>query len=373
MTFRELGRALSALGTPEDRVKVLDVDYSATTFQLPQIEQRVRVGVFYLRPPTGVPAQDIKELLDECPDLEFRYKVTSGIGTDHVELLTPDDYAKKFFSSSNNVLRIEGSRKIAREQLEEIFDEMKQPFDPESFPHLDRVTISAHNPGNEESSTEVKLLAFDGDFRNMSRLERDIANRFIELFLHREIAVGRHLVKDTRPEVILSTTAKATAKGSQFLNSLAMHLLGRDGGFQTEMATQSNLTTNYEEPAIKPTANPFPKVKAPATPPAEIVREATNQFYDTLVLMSSFKDLEVKKMPQRIHVQFPNKILGGRRFDERELKELKAVAHTLLGSPGLHEGWNSFYLYDKSERLLKIRLTTKDEKLESPWSKLGKD
>src|SRR4051812_45931287 len=124
MTFRDLGRELSRLGTPDDRVKVLDVDHSATAYKLPQIESRVRVGVYYLRPPKGVTAQDMKEIFDKCEGLAFRHKVTSGIGTDHMELLTPDEYADQNFSGSLKLIHIEGARKAAREQLEEIFDEM---------------------------------------------------------------------------------------------------------------------------------------------------------------------------------------------------------------------------------------------------------
>src|SRR4029078_6844318 len=115
MRLRELGRELSELGVPGDRMKVLDIDHSATTYQLPQIESRVRVGVYYLRPPTGVSAQELKDVFDKYENLAFRYRVTSGIGTDHVELLTPDEYARQYFSGAVKLIHIEGARKAARE------------------------------------------------------------------------------------------------------------------------------------------------------------------------------------------------------------------------------------------------------------------
>ena len=376
MTYRELGRELARLGTPEDRVKVLDVDHSATAFQLPQIEARVRVGVFYLRPPAGVTAQEMREIFEKCEGLAFRYKVTSGIGTDHMELLTPDEYARQYFSGAQKLIHIEGSRKLAREQLEEIFDEMKAAFDSDSFPHLEDVTISGHKEGNEELSTEVKLLAYDDDFRVLSKIERDITKHFSERNLHREINVGRHLVRETKPEIILNTTAKATAKGRAFLNELATYLLERDGGIQTEairIARRAPEPVEKSESAVyKSLTNAFPKMRTVVRKPIEIVNDATNQFHETLSRMSAYKELEVKKVPQGIHVQFSKNMFGGRRFEPRDLKELKAVQLALLGTPGLHEGWNAYYHYDTKERALKIRFTTPEQELVSPWSKLGK-
>jgi hypothetical protein len=371
MTFRDLGRELVRLGTPEDRIRVLDVDHSASTYQLPQIEQRVRVGVYYLRPAQGVTAQEVKDLFDRSDDPAFRYKITSGIGTDHMELLTPDDYARHYFSSSNKLIHIEGSRKIAREQLEEMFDEMKVEFDSQSFPHLDDVTISGHKEGNAESATEVKLLAFDGDFRNMSRLERDISRHLSEGNLHREINVGRHLVKDTKPEIILSSTEKATAKGRNFLNTLATYLLERDGGIQTEAVRAKSETVEAPQPVAQtPPLRSFPRVQTVHRSPVEVVNHAASEFHDTLARMSGYKDLEIKVIPQGILVQFPKNVFSKIRFEQRELRELKAVHNTILGSPGLHEGWNAYHLYDKRERVLKIRFTTPDQEMQSPWSKL---
>lgn len=372
MTFRDLGRELVRLGSPEERIRVLDVDHSASTYQLPQIEQRVRVGVYYLRPPSGVIAQELKELFDRSDDPAFRYKITSGIGTDHMELLTPDDYARHYFSSSNKLIHIEGSRKIAREQLEEMFDEMKAEFDSKSFPHLDDVTISGHKEGNAESSTEVKLLSFEGDFRSMSRLERDISRHLSEGNLHREINVGRHLVKDTKPEIILSSTEKATAKGRTFLNSLAAYLLKRDGGIQTEALRVKPDGVERSEPEVyKSPIRAFPRVQAATKSPAEIVNHAATEFRDTLARMSGYKDLEINAIPQGILVQFPKNVFSKKRFEDREMRELQAVHNTILGSPGLHEGWNAYHHYDKRERVLKIRFTSPDQEMQSPWSKLG--
>lgn len=372
MDFRDLGRELKRLGTPEDRVKVLDVDHSATTFRLPQIESRVRVGVYYLRPPEGVSAQEVKELIDKWEDAAFRYRVSSGIGTDHMELLTPDEYARQYFSTSTKLIHVEGARKSAREQLEEMFDEMKAEFDATSFPHLEDVTIPGHKPGSDELSTEVKLLVSDDDFRTMSKIERDIAIKLSEANLHREILVGRHLVKDTNPEIILNSTAKATFKGKEFLNSLATYLLERDGGIQTEPKRRVTKPIKTEEPsAYKTLTRAFPRTPTINRQPLEIVDHAVSQFHETLSGMSAFKDLEIKKMPQRVHVHFPKKMFG-RKFEDTDLRELKAVHTSILGSPGLHDGWKAYHLYDKQERILKIRFTTPDENLESPWTKLGK-
>ena len=376
MTFRELGSELRKLGTPEDRVKVLDVDHSATTYQLPQIEARVRVGVYYLRPPAGVTAQGMKEVFDKADSPAFRYKVTSGIGTDHMELLTPDEYARRNFAGAHKFIHIEGSRKIAREQLEEMFDEMKEEFRAQSFPHLDDVVISGHKKGNEELSTEVKLLAYDDDFRVLSKIERDITIKLSEYNLHREINVGRHLVKDTKPEIILNTTAKATAKGRDFLNNLAAYLLERDGGIQTEAIRDSSdapKTVERSEAAVyKTLVQAFPRAPKIVKQPLEIVNHAVSQFHETLSRMSAFDGLEIRKIPQGIHVQYPKNLFGGRRFEPKDLRELKAVHNTILGSPGLHEGWNAYHVYDKKERVLKIRFTTPDQELQSPWEKLGR-
>lgn len=371
MTFRDLGRELVRLGSAEDRVKVLDVDHSATTYKLPQIEQRLRQGVFYLRPPAGVTAQEMKELFDKAVDPAFRYSITSGIGTDYVELLTPDEYARRYFSSSNQLIRIEGARKTAREQLDEMFDEMKEEFDSQSFPHLDDVTISGHKRGNEESSTEVKLLAFEGDFRNMGTIERAITYKISEANLHREIMASRHLVKETKPEIILSTTAKATVKGREYLDRLAEFLLERDGGIQTEAIRNAPNRVQQSEPSsYKTLVQAFPRTREDLRQPAEIVNSAATEFQVTLSGMTAFKNLDFKMTPQGIHVQFPKKLFGGRSFKERELVELKAVNTAILGSPGLHEGWTAYYTYDKKERLLKIRFATPDEEMQTPWSKL---
>ncbi len=372
MTFRDLGKELKRLGTAEDRVKVLDVDHSATTYKLPQIEQRLRQGVFYLRAPAGVTAQEMKELFDKPKDPAFRYGITSGIGTDYMELLTPDEYARKYFSFSNQFIRIEGARRMAREQLDEMFDEMKGEFDPGNFPHLDDFTISGYKKGDADLSTEVKLLVYDDDFRSMSKIERDIAIKLSEDNLHREITAGRHLVKDTKPEIILSSTAKATAKGKEFLSSLATYLLERDGGIQTEAKRTKPKRVEEPQPSdYRTLVSGFPKAHADSRHPSEIVNHAQSEFLDTLSRMTAFKDLEILKLNRVIHVQFPKKLFGGRRLDLRDLVELDAVHKAILGSPGLHEGWNAYRLYDKKERLLKIRFTTPEEELQSPWSKLG--
>jgi hypothetical protein len=374
MTPSELGRELMKLGTAGDRVKVLDVDHSATTFKLPQIEARVRVGVYYLRPPASVTAQEMKEVFDESEGLAFRYKVTSGIGTDHMELLTPDEYARQYFSGSAKLIHIEGARKAAREQLEEMFDAMKVTFDPLCFPHLDDVVISGFKQGNDEFSTQVTLLAYDDDFRSMSRIERDLAKNLSEGNLHREIIVGRHLVRDTKPEFILSTTAKATAKGREFLNDLATHMVLRDGGLQTQairVGVSKPIDQKSEAQVYKSLVQAFPKTHPVVEQPAEIVSRAAVQFQETLSQMSAFKKLEIKKVPGGIQVEYPKNLFGGRRFEERDLRELKAVHAAILGSPGLHEGWSAHHLYDKNERVLKIRFATSDDNLERPWSNLG--
>jgi len=372
MDFRELGRELARLGTADDRVKVLDVDHSATTFQLPQIEQRVRVGAFYVRPPTGVSAQELRELFDKGDDLAFRYKVTSGIGTDHVELLTPDEYARQYFSGSQKLIHIEGARKAAREQLEGIFDALKAEFDPEQFPHLDDVVISGHKEGSEESSTEVKLLAYDDDYRVTSQIERDITKRLTEGNLQREIDVRRHLVKETKPEIMLTSTAKSTVKGRQFLNNLATFLLARDGGIQTKaIRAVPKLIERSQPSAYKSLSQAFPRTQTIVRKPAEIVNDAANRFFETLSGMTAFKDLEVKKMPQGLQVQYSKNLIGGRRFDASDLRELRGVHLAILGSPGLREGWSAYHRYDKKDRVLKIRFTTPDEELDESWVKLG--
>ena len=376
MTLRELGRELKALGTPDDRMKVLDVDHSATAYQLPQIEARVRVGVFYLRSPSGVTAQDMNELFDRVEGLAFRHKVTSGIGTDHMELLTPDEYARQYFSGSVKLIHIEGARKLAREQLEEIFDEIKAEFDAESFPYLDDVTISGHKVGSEELSTEVKLLAYEDDFRVLSKIERAITKRFSEQNLHREINVGRHLVKETKPEIILNTTAKGTAKGHDYLNALAGFLIARDGGIQTEAIRAvprgvEEIETS-EATVYRNLTRAFPRARTITRQPMEIVNHATNQFYETLSHMTAFKDLEVKKIPQAVQIQYPKTLFKGRRFEPTDVRELKAVHLALIGSPDLHDGWHAYFLFDKKERILKVRFTTPDQELVSPWVKLGK-
>jgi len=115
----------------------------------------------------------------------------------------------------------------------------------------------------------------------------------------------------------------------------------------------------------------FPRTPNITKKPAEIVNHAATQFLETLMQMSAYKGIDVKKMPQGIHVQFPKKLFGGQRFEAREAAQLEAVNTTILGSPGLHDGWRAYYLYDKRERLLKIRFTTADEKLESPWRRVG--
>ncbi len=375
MTVRELGRALRDLGEGEDRVKVLDVDHSATTYQLPQIESRVRVGVYYLRPPSGVTVQAMKEIFDQVEGLAFRYKLTSGIGTDHMELLTPDDYARQYFgSTSMKLIHIEGARKAAREQLEEIFDQMKLEFDAASFPHLDDVTISGYKEGNEELSTVVKLLAYEDDFRNLSKIERAITHKFSENNLHREIIVTRHLVRETKPEIILSTTAKATVKGRTFLDELAAYLIDRDGGIQTE--ARRSVVKSVETPSsasassYKTLVQAFPTQRKVVRTPLEIVNSAHSAFFDTLSRMTAFAGLEISKLPQAIHVQFPKKMFRARQFEERDLRELKGVNKAIIGSPGLHEGWNAYHVFDKKERVLKIRFTTPDQELQSPWLRL---
>lgn len=373
MNFRELGRKLRELGTADNGVKVLDVDHSATTYKLPQIEARVRVGVYYLRPPDGVSGQEMKDLFDQAEDPAFRYKLTSGIATDHMELLTPDDYARQYFSwSASDLIHIEGARRLAREQLDEMFDEMKAEFDPKSFPHLDDVTISGHKRGDEDTSTEVKLLSYDDDYRSMSAIERAITHKLSEGNLQREIMVTRHLVKDTMPEIILSTTAKATAKGADFLNNLAEHLLTRDGGLQTQAIREKTKPVERSEASVyKELTQAFPRAHTLIKEPIEIVNHAVREFRETMERMAAFKDLQIKETPQTIQVQFSKKLFGGRRFDAGDLKILNAVHNTILGSPGLHDGWNAYHLYDKKERLLKIRFTIPDQEMQSPWSKLG--
>jgi len=182
----------------------------------------------------------------------------------------------------------------------------------------------------------------------------------------------RHLVKETKPEIILSTTAKATAKGRQFLDRLAEYLLARDGGIQTEARRAGPTPVERTEPSnYKTLVQAFPRTHEDARTPLEIVNRASSEFQVTLAGMSAFKDLEFKMVPQAIHVQFPKKIFGGRAFKEKELTELKAVNTAILGSPGLHEGWNAYYTYEKKGGLLKIRFTTPDQELQTPWTKLG--
>jgi len=87
--------------------------------------------------------------------------------------------------------------------------------------------------------------------------------------------------------------------------------------------------------------------------------------------MPAFKDLEVKRIPQGVQVQYPKALFGTRKFDTKNLRELQGVHKAILGRPGLHEGWRAFYRYDKKERVLKIRFTEPGEELESPWERLG--
>src|SRR5205814_112818 len=111
-----------------------------------------------------------------------------------------------------------------------------------------------------------------------------------------------------------------------FLNSLASYLLERDGGLQTEAKRSGNKPTEEAQPsAYKPTVAAFPKTHPIIREPGEIVDHAQTEFLDTLARMSAFKDLEIKKLPRTILVQFPKKIFGGRRLKETDLVQLKAV------------------------------------------------
>jgi hypothetical protein len=354
------------------QVRVLDLAQAAAVRGLRQ--EWIYGGHYYLLPPPEMTAAELQKVMDEFKDrgaLHLSYNAQSAIDMNHKPLLPLDSYAETFFGDTpHGVVKVTAVARSKVEELNSLIDNLKLPFDAGTFPGIGQVTLTNWRPPAEGRQTVVSLKLASQDWKELTHLEEAIRNHLSEINMIREILVTRHSVKGMDPEVILTSSEETTDKGNAFLADLAaylqQHQVALPASPEATPPTPQPVMPEVEATSMSEIAaasleklNASREVRAP-----DLLKLALQTLADTIRSMPEYQGMTVTVTGPRILVEFPKKgLLGlGGHFDDAHKKVLQGVYTVALMSPGLHEGWQAHYSYDKDTRLLSITTTLAGER-----------
>ncbi len=358
----ELANRLKELG----EIKVLDLSQAATARAIHQ--PWIHDGIFYLLPPGEHTGHELQKLFDEsreAGEIHFTYNAQSSMDMNHKPILPLDPYANRYFSNPpHGFLKILAVAKSKVLELNELLDDLKRPFDPDTFPHIKDVVLSNFKEPSTGHQTSVALRLIHEDWKKLSALESDLKDHMSDLNLIREIFVTRHSVKGLPPEVTLNSTESTTEKGTQFLINLAGYLkehqpkpeelkvlVGAAGAADTDPIPE----IDFSAPAF---GGPRPQAPAVVEDPSKICKSALEHLVTTLQSMEDFKGITVTRTGLVALIEMPKKGFMGLAgsFGEAQAATLYNVTQSVKVMPGLHSGWMAFYHYDKATRVLSIKV-----------------
>lgn len=359
------------------KVMVLDVDRSSTKYHV-YLRERASRHAYYLRPPEGMDAYDLKRILDEAGGesaLEFRYYVYPELHTDLKPILTADPYAQKHFERNDErrFLQIEGERPKARQEIANLLEGLKRPFDPEEFPRINEFVLKSYRPKAEGSQAEAVLLRRDGDRNELRKSEPGFHVAIAEYGFGRELDVHRPVVSDTDPILILSSNSHTGESGYQFLDALASYF-GSSAYAAAAVAADESAKPGKQADPRPPSAyvhHPtlVPRVEPQKVDGNQLLTRAAVAMKEQFPGMKLLRKREVGGSGPHIVVRFPGLLGIGKGPSDKEMGELLAIYRSTKGDPTFGSDWFAHYQVDDRSGELRI-VTTFDARPPIGWTTL---
>ena len=335
-------------GPPE----VLDVERSIQVHK-PSLTGSISHASYYVRPPEGMPAEQLIELFESVEGYErMNLTLTSILGLDtyHQPLISVDDFAKKYFAANTiRIVRVVGRSDSAIEAMAAFVDGLKRPFSAEEFPHHSEFAVSGYRAAAAGKSAEVKLLFTPADPTLLMRVEREVNLHLAECNLAREITASRHYTREQPPELILASTAD-TPRAYAYLEALANSLprASQEDVAEALLGSARTPTASVQE---SQTVRPHFAKDIKITLPAEELRGRVVALLAGIMRTSwSDREVEVVQRGTAIEIDFPRsaaKLWIGSSFDEKKhIGEVKKALAGVRADPLLREGWELHYHFD---------------------------
>jgi hypothetical protein len=331
---------------------VLDIDYSSTKHRI-YLRERASRHAYYLRPPEGMTAHDLKGILDEAggeDELGFRYYVYPELDTDLKPLLGADLYAGKYFERDDDrrLLQIEGERPMAREAIARLLNGLKQPFDPEEFPRINEFELESYRPAALERPAEIVLLRRDRDKNELRKSEPGFHIAIAEHGFAREIQVHRPVLAETEPMLTLNTTEHTGELGHQFLADMASYFGSQTHIERAIVASEESASARRAAPpsTYTPSVARIPRIEPPKVDGARLLALAAGAMRDQFSSMKLLRKRESTCTGPHIVIQFPGFAGFGKGPSPAELKELRSIYRATKGDPSFGPDWHAYYQID---------------------------
>lgn len=353
-------------GRDNGRVMVLDIDYASRKYG-------VYLGVwasrhaYYLRPPPGMIAADLKKILDQSggeEGLAFRYYIYPELETDLKPLLTADPFAEKHFPRNEEVryLQIEGERPQARETIAILLEAFKEPFKPEDFPRINEFALKSFKPHLDDGRSEMVLLRKDGKRDEVRKSEPGFHIAMAEHGYEKEIEIHRPVVAETEPMIILNSNSATTDSGYKFLSDMAAYFGGEAYAEQSKLSDLRAAELSKQAAAAAPSPSHTAHIpRAPTIQPThlndqQLLTKVVASMKELMPGMALLRKREVSRSGHYLTIQFPGKMGFGKGPSEQEIKELHSIFRALKGDPSFGADWRALYQVDKKTGELKISL-----------------
>jgi hypothetical protein len=341
------------------RVLVLDVSYEATKYRV-YLGNSASRHAYYLRPPEGLAAIDLKKILDEAggeAELEFRYHAYPELDTDLKPLLTADPYAAKHFGNNGDrrFLKLEGERPRAREKIAQLIDAFKEPFHAESFPRLHEFVLTSFTPATEGRRDELVLRRKDGSRDELRKCEPAFHVAVAEHGFAAEIEIYRPTVNETEPIFMLNTNESTGALGHAFLADMAKYFGSSAYVRKAEEASKEPAKKEAAVPAPTPVHHfQAPRIEAPKLDERQLTTKVAQAIKDLLPSMKLLNKREISQSGPYLTIQFPGVLGFGKGPSENEIKELGSIFRALKADPSFGSNWYARYQVDPKTGELRV-------------------
>jgi hypothetical protein len=360
------------------RVMVLDVHHSSTKYRI-HLGNRATRNAYYIRPPAGVSAHDLKQILDEAggeAEFEFRYFPYPELETELKPLLSADPYASKNFATNGEYrfLQVDGERPKAREMIHQMLEAFKEPFNPEGFPRIHEFGLVSYSPPVDGRRSELTLRRKDGERDELRKSEPGFHVALAEHGFATEIGVYRPTVSDTEPVLILSTNEHTGALGHAFLADMATYFgspkYAEQSNEESRAAEQAKQQRIASAPShVKQMVQPI-RVEAPKQDERQLVTNVAKGLKELLPSMKLLKKREVSQSGPNVIIAFPGVLGFGKGPSTQEIKELESVFRALQADPTVGSGWRPYYQVDSKSGDLRIAPSFSPHP-PSGWATLG--
>lgn len=365
------------------RVFVLDIDHATTKYGI-SLGIRTTRHAYYLRPPEGMHASDLKKVLDEAGGEEtfaFRYFIYPELQMELKPLLTADPFAGKYFDrdDAHRYLQIEGERPIAREQIAQLLGGFKFAFREERFPRLSEFTLRSYRPASKDRHAELILNRKDGLRNEIRKAEPGFHIGVAEHGLAREINIYRPIVAETDPSLILSTNENTTAAGLEFLTDFAAYFESHGylnhreeppsaPAIAVETIKAAPLSLNQGPNNLRPVAGTR-VVEPPKPDDSKLTQRVTSGINELLPRMKHLRKREAVRDGNEIRVAFPGTFGFGKGPSPDEIKEFGGVLTALQADPSFGPNWKAGFQIDHKTGDLRIRVSYESH-LAGEWQPL---